>query len=94
MAQYGGITSLANRPDPDDPGGLGAEESETERTGPTQGLFVAIHDGGHWAEVGQYYDSTNDSVTFLGSRNPPRGNLSAAATGALAAAAGRRNHVG
>jgi len=23
-------------PDPDDPGGLGAEESETERTGPTQ----------------------------------------------------------
>ena len=25
-----------DRPDPDDPGGLGAEESETERTGPTQ----------------------------------------------------------
>jgi hypothetical protein len=63
LAQYGGITSLANRPDPDDPGGLGAEESETERTGPTQGLFVAIHDGGHWAEVGQYYDSANDPVT-------------------------------
>jgi len=30
------------RPDPDDPGGLGAEESETERTGPTQCILVAI----------------------------------------------------
>ena len=63
MAQYGGITFPANRPDPDDPGGLGAEESETERTGPTQDLFVAIHDGGRWAEVGRYYDSANDPVT-------------------------------
>jgi hypothetical protein len=26
---------LRHRPDPDDPGGLGAEESGTERTGPT-----------------------------------------------------------
>ena len=31
-----GINYPANRPDPDDPGGLGAEESGTERTGPTQ----------------------------------------------------------
>jgi hypothetical protein len=31
-----GIIYPANRPDPDGPGGLGAEESGTERTGPTQ----------------------------------------------------------
>ena len=31
-----GITPPANRPDPDGPGGLGAEESGTERTGSTQ----------------------------------------------------------
>ena len=30
------------RPDPDDPGGLGAEESETERTGPTQCILLPI----------------------------------------------------
>ena len=28
-----------NRPDPDGPGGLGAEESGTERTGPTHGIY-------------------------------------------------------
>ena len=31
-----GVSFAANRPDPDDPGGLGAEESGAERTGPTQ----------------------------------------------------------
>ena len=62
MAQCGDILP-ANRPDPDDPGGLGAEESETERTGPTQDLFVATHEGARWAEVGPYYDFANDRVT-------------------------------
>jgi hypothetical protein len=51
-----GINYPANRPDPDDPGGLGAEESEVERTGPTQWLLVAIQKGGRWAEVGPDYD--------------------------------------
>ena len=58
-----GINYSANRPDPDDPGGLGAEESGTERTGPTQDFLFAIQKGGRWAEVGRYYDSTNDPVT-------------------------------
>ena len=68
-----GINYSANRPDPDDPGGLGAEKSGIERTGPTQGFLVAIQQGGRWAEVGRYYDSANDPVTVcfwldLGSR--------------------------
>src|ERR1700694_2002092 len=58
-----GISSPANRPDPDGPGGLGAEESGTERTGPTQDFVVARQRGGRWAEVGQQYDSANDPVT-------------------------------
>jgi hypothetical protein len=62
LAQYGDKLS-ANRPDPDDPGGLGAEESGTERTGPTQVFLFAMQDGGRWAEVGRYYDSANDPVT-------------------------------
>ena len=81
--------NICARPDPDDPGGLGAEESETERTGPTQGSFVAIHDGEHWAEVGQYYDSANEPVTWLLGPKwrladlPPRGNFSPPAKGLL-----------
>ena len=59
-----GINYSANRPDPDGPGGLGAEESGTERTGPTQDFLLAIQQGGRWAEVGQYYDSANDPVTL------------------------------
>jgi hypothetical protein len=39
LAQYG--YDYSARPDPDDPGGLGAEESGTERTGPTQSLLLA-----------------------------------------------------
>jgi hypothetical protein len=62
LAQYGDKLA-ANRPDPDDPGGLGAEESGIERTGPTQCFLLAIQRGGRWAEVGQYYDSANDPVT-------------------------------
>src|ERR1700716_4486860 len=58
-----GDNSPANRPDPDDPGGLGAEESGTERTGPTQDSLFAMQEGGRWAEVGRYYDSANDPVT-------------------------------
>jgi hypothetical protein len=84
LAQYGGITFPANRPDPDDPGGLGAEESETERTGPTQGVVVAIHEGGHWAEVGQYYDSANDPVTAWFWPERGRDDPSQAESGALA----------
>ena len=63
LAQYGDKLSPTNRPDPDDPGGLGAEESGTERTGSTQEYLVAIQHGGRWAEVGRYYDSANDPVT-------------------------------
>ena len=87
MAQYGDKLP-ANRPDPDDPGGLGAEESGTERTGPTQVFLFAMQDGGRWAEVGRYYDSANDPVTasftgeFIHLRHGP-----------LAAARSRRNHV-
>ena len=47
-----GINYVANRPDPDHPGGLGAEESGTERTGPTQDFFSHCTDGGGWAEWG------------------------------------------
>jgi hypothetical protein len=46
LAQYRNKLA-ANRPDPDDPGGLGAEESGTERTGPTQYFLLAIQQGGH-----------------------------------------------
>ena len=63
---------LANRPDPDDPGGLGAEESGTERTGPTQDFLFAIQQGGRWAEVGRYYDSANDAVTLPIGLVPPK----------------------
>ena len=63
LAQYGDKLSPANRPDPDDPGGLGAEESGAERTGSTQEYLLAIQHGGRWAEVGRYYDSANDPVT-------------------------------
>ena len=62
LAQYGDKLP-ANRPDPDDPGGLGAEESGAERTGSTQDYLLAIQHGGRWAEVGRYYDSSNDPVT-------------------------------
>ncbi|CCE10866.1 hypothetical protein BRAS3843_550006 [Bradyrhizobium sp. STM 3843] len=55
----------ANRPDPDDPGGLGAEESGTERTGPTHTNFMLDGRGGRWAEVGRHYDSANDPVTGI-----------------------------
>ena len=58
-----GINYPANRPDPDGPGGLGAEESGTERTGPTQDFLVATQQGGRLAEVGRYYDSANVPVT-------------------------------
>src|ERR1700749_3748063 len=60
--QYGDKLA-ANRPDPDNPGGLGAEESGAERTGSTQAHLLAIQHGGRWAEVGRYYDSANDPVT-------------------------------
>jgi hypothetical protein len=54
---------LLHRPGPDDPGGLGAEESETERTGPTQCILIAIQRGRRLAEKGLYCDSANDPVT-------------------------------
>ena len=93
MAQYGDKLP-ANRPDPDDPGGLGAEESGTERTGPTQAFVFAMQDGGRWAEVGQYYDSANDPVTpyfpgWNGSRTrPKRANSGGFAPGLLQPRAG------
>ena len=39
LAQSRGKTPC-DRPDPDDPGGLGAEESGTERTGSTQNSYL------------------------------------------------------
>src|SRR5438045_8828992 len=54
---------VRHRPDPHDPGGLGAEESGTERTGPTHDLLFAIQRGSRWAEVWRHYDSANDRVT-------------------------------
>ena len=56
LAQYGN-NLFCDRPDPCDPGGLGAEESGIERTGPTQCLLFAIQQGGRLAEVGRHYDS-------------------------------------
>src|SRR5260370_41886738 len=70
LAQYGDKLP-ANRPDPDDPGGLGAEESGTERTGPTQDSLFAVQEGGRWAEVGRYYDSANDPVTAWTGNSTP-----------------------
>jgi len=57
---------IVNRPDPDDPGGLGAEESGTEGTGPTHTAVVPGDGGARWAEVGLHYDSANDPVTLRG----------------------------
>ena len=64
--------NICARPDPDDPGGLGAEESGIERTGPTQVILIASSRGVRWAEVGQYYDSANDPVTALAALVPPK----------------------
>jgi len=93
-----GINYPANRPDPDDPGGLGAEESGVERTGPTRAVLVATQKGVRWAEVGRHYDSTNDAVTlhFLPARGPGQdaGRESGRAChGPLAGGGRRRNHV-
>ncbi|CCD83967.1 hypothetical protein BRAO285_1070022 [Bradyrhizobium sp. ORS 285] len=60
---------LVNRPDPDDPGGLGAEESGTERTGPTHTNLMPNVGGSPWAETRRDYDSANDPVTLACSRN-------------------------
>jgi len=56
LAQYSD-NLFCDRPDPRDPGGLGAEESGIERTGPTQCPVVSIQQGSRWAEVGRHYDS-------------------------------------
>ena len=57
-----GIYLLRNRPDPDDPGGLGAEESGAERTGSTQCLFIASQNGGGLTEFRPHYDLANVRV--------------------------------
>jgi hypothetical protein len=101
LAQYGDKL-FRDRPDPNVPGGLGAEESGFERTGPTQDSLIAIWQGGRWAEVGRYYDSANDPVTAwkrhrivspLDNGNWQSGQSSIPASAPLAAEAGRRNHV-
>ena len=85
---FGDHVPPAYRPDPDGPGGLGAEESGTERTGPTQCPLFAVPRGGRLSEIRPYYDSNNDPVTadfngeFIHLRDGP-----------LAAARSRRNHV-
>ena len=94
-----GINYPANRPDPDDPGGLGAEESGAERTGPTQEYLLATQRGGRLAEVGRYYDSANDPVTACFRSNRAAARTFRRVPGpastniALAAGPGRRNHV-
>src|SRR5690348_8103353 len=40
--RVGPVSDCCVRSGPDDPGGLGAEESETERTGPTQYALLPI----------------------------------------------------
>ena len=89
-----GISYSANRPDPDDPGGLGAEESGIERTGPTQRLLLAIQKGGRWAEIGRYYDSANVPVRDCFSWGlSVADELGRSRHGPLAAEVSRRNHV-
>ena len=86
----------ANRPDPDDPGGLGAEESGIERTGPTQDSLFATHEGGRLAEVGQYYDFLYYPVTADSrSKRVADGPFVCKfrSLGPLAAARGWRDHV-
>ena len=46
------VVYAANRPDPDGPGGLGAEESGTERTGPTQDSFSQSSTAVAWRKLG------------------------------------------
>src|ERR1700761_3327572 len=94
-----GINYPANRPDPDCPGGLGAEESGAERTGPTHEYVLATQRGGRLAEVGRYYDSANDPVTACFRSNRAANGTFRRVPGlpstniALAAGPGRRNHV-
>ena len=95
MAQYGDKLSPANRPDPDDPGGLGAEESGAERTGSTQEYLLAIQHGGRWAEVGRYYDSANDPVTvYFPLEMQPEDDPSRENSGACVTALLQRRAVG
>lgn len=53
------LALLVARTDPilSDPGGLGAEESGTERTGSTHASLFAVQGGRRWAEKRRYYDS-------------------------------------
>ena len=90
-----GINYPANRPDPDDPGGLGAEESGAERTGPTQDFLFATRKGGRRAEVGRYYDSANVPVTLCFRPEISRGRSVARRSrhGPLAEEVSRRDHV-
>ncbi|OJY14123.1 MAG: hypothetical protein BGP05_09580 [Rhizobiales bacterium 62-47] len=64
LARSVGINFPAHRPDPENPGGLGAEESGVDKTGPTQCLFLAIQRGVGLAEIRRYYDLTNFPVTL------------------------------
>src|ERR1700750_3120812 len=84
---------IVNRPDPDDPGGLGDEESGAERTGPTHNDVVPGFGGTRWAEVGLHYDSANDPVTLRGPLNMLSGIKASSARlrSPLAAAAGWRD---
>jgi hypothetical protein len=91
-----GINYPANRPDPDGPGGLGAEESGAERTGPTQDCLFATRKGGRRAEVGRYYDSANVPVTlalFPAVEMSCGRSAREAGTAPLAEQVSRRDHV-
>jgi hypothetical protein len=57
LAQSQGQSPLGDfapcdRPDPDGPGGLGAEESGTERTGSTQNHISQMATAGGWRKWG------------------------------------------
>jgi len=62
LAQSRGITPC-DRPDPDGPGGLGAEESGTERTGSTQNQLSQMGAAGGWRKWGSNMMYFNDPVT-------------------------------
>src|SRR5262249_47552312 len=59
LAQSRGINPC-DRPDPDGPGGLGAEESGTERTGSTQNHLSQMGAAGGWRKWGSNMMHFND----------------------------------
>src|SRR5690349_10159924 len=59
LAQSRGLAPC-DRPDPDGPGGLGAEESGTERTGSTQNHLSQVGTAGGWRKWGRSEEHTSE----------------------------------